>query len=272
MTLDLSDGIGSRDTERQRRLENERAFHNDRFSDEVRHDQGKYYAAIKHGSADFEARVRELAQGADVLEYGCGSAIQGLQIAASANSLTGIDISDVAVDDAARAAAERGLANTRYERMDAEDLTFDDASFDLVFGRGIIHHLDLDRSFTSIARVLRPGGRAVFWEPLGHNPLLNRYRDWTPEARTPDEHPLLRSDFEIVEAHLQLASIRFYGLTTIATVPIRDTAVGDALLKATAWIDSLIFRSPLKWHAWHCLFELRKPDGGHPPKVIDANS
>ena len=245
--------------ERCRRLENERAFHNERFSDEVREKQGKYYAAIKHGTSDFEARVQDCARNADVLEYGCGSAIQGLQIAGAAKSLTGIDISDVAVADASRAATALGLANTRYLRMDAEALEFEDASFDVVFGRGIIHHLDLRRSFASISRVLRPGGRAIFWEPLGHNPLLNRYRKLTPDARTTDEHPLIKPDFELAQKHFEIEDTRFYGLTTILTVPIRDTKVGDGLLRVTAGVDRLLFQSPLRWLAWHCLVEFRKP-------------
>jgi SAM-dependent methyltransferase len=247
------------DGERRRRLENERAFHNERFSDEVRAKQGKYYAAIKHGIKDFEARVKDCSRDADVLEYGCGSAIQGLEIAKAAKSLTGIDISDVAVADASKAAASLGLTNSRYVRMDAEALEFEDASFDVVFGRGIIHHLDLRRSFASIARVLRPGGRAIFWEPLGHNPLLNRYRKLTPNARTPDEHPLLKPDFELARKHFEVAHIRFYGLTTVLTVPVRDTRVGDGLLHVTAGLDRLLFLSPLRWQAWHCLVEFRKP-------------
>ena len=244
---------------REQRVENERAFHNQRFTEEVRDAQGKYYAAIKHGSVQFDQRVRELAVGADVLEYGCGAAIQGLQVAERARTLTGIDISDVAIAAAAQAAADRGLSNTRYLVMDAEDLSFPPGSFDVVFGRGIIHHLDLRRCFASINRVLRPGGRALFWEPLGHNWVLNRYRDRTPEARTPDEHPLLKSDMELAARHFDM-SLSFCGLSTVATVPIRDTGLGDALLAVTSKIDELLFKSPAKWLAWYCLMELRKAE------------
>jgi hypothetical protein len=38
-----------------------------------------------------------------------------------------------------------------------------------------------------------PAGWALFSEPLGHNPLVNWYRNRTPEQRTEDEHPLLLS-------------------------------------------------------------------------------
>jgi SAM-dependent methyltransferase len=46
---------------------------------------------------------------------------------------------------------------------DAEELPFEDASFDLVFGHAVLHHLpDLDRAFSEFRRVLRPGGRLFF--------------------------------------------------------------------------------------------------------------
>ncbi|WP_394727113.1 class I SAM-dependent methyltransferase [Altererythrobacter sp. GH1-8] len=243
---------------REARIANEREFHNARFSEETREAQGKYYSSIAAGTRAFERRVKELARGSDVLEYGCGAAIQGMQVAAIANTLTGIDISDVAIEDAQKAAAQRGLTNTHYLTMDAEDMTFDEGSFDLVFGRGIIHHLDLDRCFASIARVLRPGGTAIFWEPLGHNPLINLYRDRTPEARTPDEHPLLKSDFALAEKYFELGSSRFYGLSTLAAVPMRDTGFGTVMMKIAGGLDQALFKTPMRWMAWHTMMELKK--------------
>lgn len=256
----ISEAEANADLERNRRIISEREFHNARFSEEVRDAQGKYYACIRHGSWEFDKRIMALAEGADVLEYGCGSAIQAEQIGRTARSLTGIDISDVAVAKANAFAEAKGLSNTHYVAMDAEDMTFPDGSFDLVFGRGIIHHLDLERSFASITRVLRPGGKALFWEPLGHNPILNRYRDMTPEARTPDEHPLLKADFDLAGKYFSLRQVRFYGLTTILTVPMRDTTVGNAVLTITSAIDKALFATPLRWLAWYALIELEKPD------------
>lgn len=244
---------------RTQRIEHERAFHNARFSQEVREAQRKYYSCIEHGTEQYMSRVRALARAADVLEYGCGERPEGLEIAPDARSMIGIDISDVAIADASCLATERGLANTQYLRMDAEELTFDADSFDLVFGNGIIHHLDLNRSFGAISRVLRPGGRAVFWEPLGHNPVLNRYRDMTPQARTIDEHPLLRSDFDLARDYFEVAELRFYGLTTIVSVPLGDTKLGKTVRSVTARLDEWMFRSPIRWLAWYALLEFKKP-------------
>jgi SAM-dependent methyltransferase len=39
-------------------------------------------------------------------------------------------------------------------------------------------------------RVLKPGGKACFWDPLRHNPVINVYRRMATEVRTEDEMPL----------------------------------------------------------------------------------
>lgn len=53
------------------RLKRERDYHNQRFTEETRAAQGKYYAAIAPCEQYYTARRAELARGADVLEYGC---------------------------------------------------------------------------------------------------------------------------------------------------------------------------------------------------------
>jgi SAM-dependent methyltransferase len=238
------------------RLERERDFHNARFEHDDREAQLKYYDAIADCFRDYWARVDQLTVGADILEYGCAYGDNALRLAATARSATGIDISDVAIEKGRARAGQRGLANVRLEAMNAEAMDFPDASFDLVFGSGIIHHLDIDRAFAEIARVLRPGGRAVFVEPLGLNPLIEIYRRLTPNARTPDEHPLLRQDFRKFDAAFRTTSCRFYGLTTLAAVPFRRTAAKAPLFALTRAVDRGLFALPaVKWWAWYSLME-----------------
>ena len=61
-----------------------------------------------------------------------------------------------------RSAAELGL-EVETVCAEAETLPFADASFDLVFGHAVLHHIpDLERAFAEFRRVLRPGGTVAF--------------------------------------------------------------------------------------------------------------
>src|SRR5205807_1094253 len=110
-------------------------------------------------------------------------------------------IAEGQVVEATQRAEAAGLAD-RVDFLvdDAHATTFPDDSFDLIVGVAILHHLDLEVALREIRRVLRPGGRAVFLEPLWHNPLLRLGRRLTPSARTPDEHPLTVQDWELCHA------------------------------------------------------------------------
>jgi ubiquinone/menaquinone biosynthesis C-methylase UbiE len=108
-----------------------------------------------------------------------------------------IDISPETVAGLRRAIELEGYANQSSAiEMDCESLDFADESFDFVFARSIIHHLNVDTSLKEIKRVLKPDGKLAVLEPLGTNPLINLYRWITPNSRTADEHPLANADLK----------------------------------------------------------------------------
>jgi len=244
-------------------LERERRFHNERFSHDTdpRASLNKWYASVRHGPERQNALVRQYARNNAVLEYGCadgGLSLGELNLPQQCRSLIGIDISDVAIQKATARAERAGLKNVRFLTMDAEAMTFPDQSFDLVFGRGIVHHLDLSKCFVEVARVLRTKGVAIFCEPLGHNPILNLYRRRTPEIRTPDEHPLLMTDFALARRHFARVDTMFYGLFSVASVFLDATANGIPYRLSKA-LDDLILRLPIvRRYAWHCLIVCHK--------------
>lgn len=82
----------------------------------------------------------------------------------------------------------------RFRLMDAHALDYPDRHFDLVFGTGILHHLDLERALAEIARVLKPDGIVLFGEPLDTNPVGRVVRALTPRARTADERALRKPE------------------------------------------------------------------------------
>jgi SAM-dependent methyltransferase len=72
--------------------------------------------------------------------------------------------------------AQRLGLEVQTVQVDAERLPFDDASFDLVFGHAVLHHIpDLGRAFDEFARVLAPGGTVLFaGEPSRYGDRLAR--------------------------------------------------------------------------------------------------
>ena len=101
---------------------------------------------------------------AEALEIGAGTGYFSLNLmqAGIVGRATCLDISPGMLDTLERNAGRLGL-DVETVATDAEHLPFDDASFDLVLGHAVLHHLpDLDQAFEEFRRVLRPGGRLFF--------------------------------------------------------------------------------------------------------------
>jgi ubiquinone/menaquinone biosynthesis C-methylase UbiE len=152
------------------RIERERDFHNRRFADDSERTRRvqRFYDAIAYGFALYRHRVQEESAGRSLLECGCGTDGLAFDMAGSAQSVVGIDISEVAIAEADRIAAERRLDNVRFQLDNAESTSFAAARFDVIAGSGIVHHLDIARSTQEFRRLLKDGGAAIFAEPLGH--------------------------------------------------------------------------------------------------------
>ncbi len=235
------------------RQEREREFHNHIFDSGERHVTDKYYAVTKPSKGLYCKYLHDIPAGSSVLEYGCGPGSEAFGLAAKGCSVKGIDISDVAIEQAKGMAVSMGVSqNTSFLVMDAEHLEFPHASFDYVCGSGILHHLDLSKSLPEIARVLRPGGKAIFFEPLGHNPVINLYRTLTPSLRTVDEHPLVMEDFRLMKKHFTNMEIEFFHLTSIGTIIFRNSTMFERILKGFESFDQAFFRylPVMKRFAW----------------------
>jgi SAM-dependent methyltransferase len=112
----------------------------------------------------------ELRAGAEVLDVACGSGGPALELArAQPVTVTGVDVNEAAIATATALADERGAADrVRFLHADAEGgLPFADGSFDAIVCIDAINHLQ-DRStvFGDWYRLLRPGGRLLFTDPV----------------------------------------------------------------------------------------------------------
>jgi ubiquinone/menaquinone biosynthesis C-methylase UbiE len=98
----------------------------------------------------------------DVLEIGVGQGSHASLIAPHSRSFTGIDLTEPAVAATRIRMEQLELRNTKILQMDAEEMSFDDSSFDYIWSWGVVHHsADTRRILEQMHRVLRPGGCAT---------------------------------------------------------------------------------------------------------------
>ena len=97
----------------------------------------------------------------DVLEIGIGSGSHAQLIAKYSKSFTGIDITEYAIKSTSERMRIGGLSAV-IKKMEAENMRFDDNTFDFIWTWGVIHHsANTKKILKEMARVLKIGGKAI---------------------------------------------------------------------------------------------------------------
>ena len=106
--------------------------------------------------------------GGRILEVGVGTGIS-LPGYSSQNRIIGIDLSEAMLRKAQRRVADLSLTNVeQLEVMDAEHLSFPDASFDVVVANHVISTVpNPEAALDECARILRPGGEMILLSRIG---------------------------------------------------------------------------------------------------------
>ena len=160
--------------------------------------------------ARLEAAVRLVGDGpGSLLEVGVGSGRLLARLAERGWDIVGIDAAPRMVE-----LARERVPGASLEVARAEELPFADASFDAVVAVGVLEYGDLEASLRELARVLRPGGRAmlgvrnsaaptVVWSARVMHPLARRVKRVLPFGRrlpsTMRRPPSLDELYELLE-------------------------------------------------------------------------
>src|SRR5215204_6142584 len=140
------------------------------FFDSVEHHRYTEYAAWMPRLMGFEKF-----RGARLLEIGCGMGTDLLQFARGGARCTGIDLTPRSIEITRHRFKLYG-AKGDFMISDGERLPFRDASFDVVYSNGVLHHTpDTAGAIREVHRVLRPGGTAKVM--LYHRNSLNYWFD-----------------------------------------------------------------------------------------------
>jgi SAM-dependent methyltransferase len=186
-------------------------------------------------------------RGLAVLDYGCGHGMASVVLARRGARVTAFDLSRTYLGEAHARSRANGIP-INFVQADGERLPFADGRFDRVWGNAVLHHLDLAVAGRELIRVLRPGGKAVFCEPWGENPLLNfarRYLPYSGKERTPDERPLCGRQVRLLRAIFPRVEVRGYQLLAMTRRILRPGRFTTALERCDDW---LLCRLPAMQH------------------------
>jgi ubiquinone/menaquinone biosynthesis C-methylase UbiE len=152
--------------------------------------------------------------------------------------LTCIDISDVLL-----AAASQKHPKVVFKKEDIHQTHFQDATFDLVLGCSVLHHLEWDLALREIHRILKPGGQLRCSEPNLLNPQIFLQKNWGWLKRrlgdSPDEYAFTPGEIR--------RSLTQQGFANISVTPFEflHPATPSPLIPAVIKLEELISKGPL---------------------------
>jgi SAM-dependent methyltransferase len=153
--------------------------------------------------------------GLRIVDFGCGSGANTVLLADRGAHVWGIDISEDLLRLAQRRLAVNSRQGATFIAGSAHDMPFPDNSIDLVFGIAILHHLDLDLVSREVRRVLKPGGRAIFQEPVRNSAVIRFLRSLIPYRAadiSPFERPLTDGELASFASGFSGWSVRAFAL------------------------------------------------------------
>ena len=236
----------------------EKEFHNKLQSKPKGRFENIFYKAILNAWDDFYDYLRSNVKDLEVLDYGCGvGPVIDKVLNFQPKNLTGIDISETSI---IKAKEKFKNSSTKLEFFvdNCEKTKFSNEKFDLVYGLGILHHLEFSKCIEEICRILKNNGSFLFIEPLGTNPLINLYRKLTPGSRSKDEHPLNSEDFVFIKKKFKDVSLKYYGFMTLVFFPFYKSK-NSKIFKILVKFDQLLFKFKfLRLFAWSVLIIAKK--------------
>ena len=137
-----------------------------------------------------------------------------------------------------------------------------DQSVDLVYGENFLMYVDPAAIGREAARVLRPGGRAVFLEPTAHHPLIRLYRRLGSPYRGTSPRYFTIAAIADLGARFGRIGHREYYLASVLALPLVSRPLLFALaFRSLAALDSLIFHCfpQLKHFGWLTVVTLEAP-------------
>jgi SAM-dependent methyltransferase len=132
-------------------------------------------------------------EGKVIADIGAGTGESSIYFALKGAKVIWIDIAQAAYEKAKYLVKKFNVEeNIHFLLGDILEIfkNYHRSEIDLIYGNGVLHHIDYEKLPESMYNVLKNGGKFAFIEPLKYNPLINIYRILADKIRTPGERPL----------------------------------------------------------------------------------
>ncbi len=145
----------------------------------------EWFQRVEAHRYSLESCIHSVAQftrhnGKMLLEVGVGAGTDHLQWARAGAVCHGVDLTDAAIANTTAHLAHYGFSS-QLRRIDAERLPFPDATFDVVYSWGVIHHSEKpEKIIAEIHRILKP--RGMFVGMMYRRRSLVTLRTWVRHA------------------------------------------------------------------------------------------
>ena len=227
----------------------------------------KFYKITQKSKRYVRSWLRRHVIGKVFLDYACGDGrhSEGVLKHSSPRVLIGLDISPESIKSCEMKLGRVAPETKKYFLQgDCENTGFPDNSIDVILCSEMLHHLDLRCAFQELHRILRAGGCILCCEALGLNPIIQWYRNRTPNMRTEFEthHILTTKAFKVAEGcGFIVKEVRFWHLFAIpAAFFYKRERLFNILLRIGNTLDGLFLKIPgFQKLAWQFTFVLHKP-------------
>ena len=197
-----------------------------------------------------EERILRDLEGKRILDYCCGTGDFSIYPALNGAFVEGIDISDVSIEIAeAKARYWKVSEKTNFQVMDAENLQFNDDTFDMVLSYGSLSYLDLAKALHEFCRVIKPCGTVVIVDTLGHNPIMNynrrKYVKQGVRQQYHLDHIMTKKSIKLASQYFDKIHTRYFDLFTLFGMPFKKKSLRKFVIPILKSMDTIFLRIPL---------------------------
>jgi 2-polyprenyl-3-methyl-5-hydroxy-6-metoxy-1,4-benzoquinol methylase len=236
------------------------------------------YPGPNHDMYDHLVTLLHPVEGKRIMEFGSGFGKVSVWLAKRGAQVTGVDLGPDLVE-AARAIAKINQVDCKFLRGDVTKGPLTDPNtFDVVIGLAVLHHLsaeDLKRALQSASSLIKPGGLALFCEPVENSRIFAQVQNLLPVGKKGEIRPSILQrkawkryvasldDRALSNRELMIAGKHYFRSMRISSFGflIRlDGLLGSSYRDILLGADRVIFRAlpPIKRYCQSVLVEYRK--------------